>query len=275
MPQNIGKETKSSLRHKYLEEKDMGERSLREALFDVLLRGSMTLEAALALPIFLYAVAVLLSLFLMMQTEYVVGNALDRAVADTALLGELSEEKGKNLMKAAFYKELAQQRCPLSLIVGKTAGFSWKHTMVDRAYIDAVVTYQLKAPISFFGKHTMKISEGCQVRRWTGEQGEGQESGREEWVFITPNQSVYHMSRDCTHLKLSVTSLWVSGQQDIENTYSPCRHCTRGQKMGTVIYVTAEGGCYHFRINCSGLKRTVYMVKKTQAGDKRPCSRCG
>ena len=57
--------------------------------------------------------------------------------------------------------------------------------------------------------------------------------------------------------------------------YDPCGHCTKGQKMGATIYITAEGACYHYRLDCSGLKRTIYMIPKKQVGNKKPCSRCG
>lgn len=272
MPQNIGKEKKGSLRQIYFKRKPRGQGSPGEALFDVLLRGSMTLEAALIFPLFLFSAAALLSLFLMMQTEYAVENALNRAVSDTALLGEMPEQRVKNLTKAAFYKELVGQNCPLSLVQGKAAGFSWKGTKVDNAYLDAKVIYRLKLPINFFGKHTMQVTAACRMHRWTGKIQEGQGENQEEWVYVTPNQSVYHKSRECTHLKLSVTAVWAV--QLKQGAYHPCGHCTRGQKKGAVVYVTDEGGCYHYQAGCSGLKRTLYMVKKSQIPEKRPCSRC-
>ncbi|NBH13455.1 pilus assembly protein [Lachnospiraceae bacterium] len=276
MPHIIKKERKKlSLRQYYSKGKVMGKASPTEALFYTLLKGSFTIEAALTLPVFLFAAAMILSLFLIMQVQYTVENALDRAVADTALLGELSEKQVENLTKAAFYKELMKQNCQLSLVQGQIAGFSWKGTAVDSAYIDVLLTYRLKFPINCFGKRTMKVLKGRRMHRWSGEQRAGSGGDKEGWVFITPNQSVYHNSRTCSHLKLSIKTQKVSQWDNIKKLYGPCGHCTRGQKRGTVVYLTKEGGCYHYRIDCSGLKRTVYMIKKKEAGNKRPCSRCG
>lgn len=274
MPQITGKEKKIiSLRLKCFTGKKIGEGSPAEALSHVFLRGSITVEAALTVPLFLFAAAVVLSLFLMMQVQYTVGNALDCAVADTVLLRQSSEQMAENLTKAAFYKELLKQNPSLSLIQGGMAGFSWSGTKVDRATMDICIAYQLKFPIRFFGITAMKVSQGRRMHRWTGlQQGESTDTD-EEWVFITPTQSVYHENRNCTHLKLSIKSVGASSLKK-NGKYSPCGHCTKGQKRGRVVYVTQEGDCYHYKIDCSGLKRTVYMIKKSQIEEKRPCSRC-
>lgn len=275
MPQNTGKEKKMiSLRQNIRKRKRIGSVS-REALSHALLRGSLTLEAALVLPLFLFAVATILSLFLLMQTQYVVGNSLAQAVSDTALMRNRTPKQVKTLTQAAFYKNLAVQKCPLSMIKGGAAGFSWKNTNVDNAYIDACVTYDIKLPLNFFGKGAMRVADECRVHRWTGRQKEGAGEGEGEWVFVTPTQSVYHGSRNCSHLKLSIKTVSTAAIKKGSASYAPCGHCAKGRKKGGVVYVTAQGGRYHCRIDCSGLKRTVYMVKKSQVKGKGPCSRCG
>lgn len=248
-----------------------------EALFPALrkCKGAVTLEAALVFPLFLFAVITVLSLFLMMQTQYIVANSLDAAVADTALLRDTAPGEAKALTQAAFYKELAVQKCPLSFIKGGIAGFSWKNTSVDEAYIDAFVTYQIRFPVSFFGKREMKISDGCRIHRWVGAQEDKGMGKDESWVFVTPTQSVYHESRNCTHLKLSIQSVSAAAISGLQQSYAPCARCTKGQIVEKIIYVTAEGDCYHYHLACSGLKRTVYMIKRSETGSKKPCSRCG
>ena len=248
-----------------------------EALFPALrkCKGAVTLEAALVFPLFLFAVITVLSLFLLMQTQYIVANSLDAAVADTALLRNKTPGEAKALTQAAFYKELAVQKRSLSLIKGGIAGFSWKNTSVDEIYIDAFVTYQIRFPVSFFGKRQMTVSDECRIHRWVGAQEDKTVGKDESSVFITPTQSVYHESRDCTHLKLSVQSVRAAVMNGLQQSYAPCAHCAKGQIMEKIVYVTAEGGCYHYHLACSGLKRTVYMIKRSETGSKKPCSRCG
>lgn len=275
MPQITGKESeKISLRHNGFKGKNLKSNIRTEALFHVLLRGSMTVETALTLPIFLFAMAMILFFFVVMQIQYIVGNSLDKAVAETALLREVSETEAENLTKAAFYKELAVQKCPLSRIEFGIAGFSWENTKVDDS-IDALVTYRVKFPFGFFGKTTIKLSDGCRIHRWTGYQGNGGKSEDQEWVYITPTDSVYHGSQECTHLKLSVKSVSAAKLKKEWKGYTPCGHCAKEGNVGAVVYITSEGKCYHVKIDCSGLKRTVYRIPKKQVGNRKPCSRCG
>ncbi len=97
MPQTIRKEKKKISLRQYNPIKIINrKKSHNEALSYALLNGSLTLEAALILPLFLLGSAVILSLFLMMQVQYSVANALDRAVADTALLCRIGENDRKS-----------------------------------------------------------------------------------------------------------------------------------------------------------------------------------
>lgn len=278
MPQMTRKEKKTiSLRQNNCIEIKGGAFVPQEALFPALhgCKGAMTLEAALVFPLFLFAVITVLSLFLMMQTQYIVENSLDAAVANTALIRHKTPGEVKTLTQAAFYKELAVQKCPLSFIEGGIAGFSWKNTSVDEVYIDALVTYQIRFPVSFFGKRKMKVSDGCRIHRWVGDKEDKMTGKDESWVFVTPTQSVYHERRNCTHLKLSIQSVSATAVNGSHKFCAPCSRCTRGQNMGKIVYVTAEGDCYHYSLACSGLKRTIYMIKRSETGGKKPCSRCG
>lgn len=276
MPQTIRKEKKKISLRQYSPIKIINrKKSHNEALSYALLNGSLTLEAALILPLFLLGSAVILSLFLMMQVQYSVANALDRAVADTALLCVESEKTIENLTKAAFYKELTVEKCPLFLVQGNMAGFSWTGTKIDHASIDVLVTYHLKFPINFGPQRTMEVSDARRMHRWTGNLRDREDETDASWVYVTPNQSVFHLSRNCSHLKLSVKLLHVLEWKSIKDLYRSCDHCAKGERPGTAIYVTEQGDCYHLRLDCSGLKRTIYMIKRSQAENIKTCSRCG
>ena len=65
------------------------------------------------------------------------------------------------------------------------------------------------------------------------------------------------------------------GSQRNENgaKYYPCEHCARGEKPER-LYITTDGDRYHYRLNCSGLKRTIIEIRRSQIGSLRPCKRC-
>ena len=56
--------------------------------------------------------------------------------------------------------------------------------------------------------------------------------------------------------------------------YHACARCMRGTSMGGV-YITDYGRNYHSSVQCSGLKRTIRAVKKSQCGGRPACSKCG
>lgn len=272
VPWITGKENEeSSLRQNYIE-KSYG-CSPPKALFHALLPGSLTVEAALALPIFLFAMIMILFLFRMMQVQYLVGNSLDQAVAEASLFGGLSQKEAENLAKAMFYKELAVQKCPVSGIELGAAGFSWNSGKGDSDFIDLSVSYRMRFPLNFFGRRSLSFSNSCRMHRWTGNQDGAENREGNEWVYLTPTQNVYHIRRDCSHLKITIQSVTANGT--IQKKYQPCGHCVRKKKPGAMVYITSEGDCYHMKIDCSGLKRTVYMVLKEQVKTKRACARCG
>ena len=55
--------------------------------------------------------------------------------------------------------------------------------------------------------------------------------------------------------------------------YESCSKCNGNASSGTVYY-TERGDCYHSDAGCSGLKRTVRLVKKSETEGKAMCTRC-
>lgn len=88
------------------------------------------------------------------------------------------------------------------------------------------------------------------------------------YVYITPNESVYHLSRSCSHLNRTIHEKPGTGNG------MPCSFCGKKDNNGKV-YVTDSGDVYHNDRECLGLKRTVMKVKKNSVYGLGPCTRCG
>ena len=121
------------------------------------------------------------------------------------------------------------------------------------------------------------------VHAWTGaDRGNGNSEENEKpenMVYVTVSGSVYHKKLNCSHLNLSVTK--VSGgsvssrRNENGEKYHACESCSRGQAPGSTVYITKSGNRYHNDKNCSGLKRSVRLVKESEAGNLHACKRCG
>lgn len=150
--------------------------------------------------------------------------------------------------------------------------FTEAHYDTEDGYIYLTVSYEYGADIPFFGilKHTK--SESVRQKAYTGYMGDAYSDDAESYVYVTENASVYHTSRSCTHISLSISQVTGDKLTEEYGNLSACEYCTSNY-TGT-IYVTEEGDRYHYSLSCPGLKRTVYRKKKSEVS-LPACERCG
>ena len=120
------------------------------------------------------------------------------------------------------------------------------------------------------------------VHAWTGSEQKfsaGKEEQNEKMVYVTESGSVYHREAGCRYLNLSLNQVPGSRVASMRNSYgekySPCEICSRGQDPAGSVFVTESGNRYHNLESCSGLKRTVKLVKQSDVHGMKPCSSCG
>lgn len=205
----------------------------------------MTVEASLAVPLFLFCVVNVLSMILFFHTF------------------------STNLEKAH------QQGRQLSMMAYVTQDMN----LLRDDLVQVVWPARVQPVIPILGYPGTTIVSCCYMRAWTGydvERRAGQGGGEEVYVYLTDRGSVYHMARNCTYLTLSIE---IAGRDEVEGLrnesggkYYACEKCGGGSG---IVYITAEGSSFHSTIECSGLKRTVRCVPLSEAGGRGPCSRCG
>lgn len=208
------------------------------------LPGNMTVEAALVLPVFLFAAVNLLSLLLMFRTYS----------AEEAKL----HQTGRQMALYAYGQESGDSEIRLMNV------------------------NRIKSPFgiaAFGGGYT---ANGCVMHKWNGYDLNGTAGERpekeEELVYITRSGSAYHRERGCRYLNPAIQMV---DRNDAENAdtedggkYTPCLVC--GGESG-LVYITEGGNRYHSTVNCTGLKRTIESVTLTEAieAGRHPCPSCG
>lgn len=243
-------------------------------------RGSITVEAALAIPLFLFAV---LSLVFLLEVQAIhislvsaLQGASKMAAEEVAVMPVLNPIK----LKADVVRFAGADRLDRSMIVGGSAGIhcgqSWYD--VEQGIIHGELTYKVKTPFPGFAHVGMKKKETLEVRAWTGYEKTGIESEDDRIVYVTEHGRVYHTSYQCKHLQLSIRHVPIADIGNLRSEdgrkYYPCEGCVHSNVMGGV-YVAQYGNRYHASLNCSALKRTIRAVKKRECTGMRECSSCG
>lgn len=242
-------------------------------------QGSLTVEAALVLPLFLFVMLSIFSIGRMMHIEHEIGHGIVECGKELAI--EQTNSAGLLLldskMRTYTNETYLNQSCLDSGMGGiYYLGSSYKEE--EQCYY-LRASYYCRIAIPLIGEITIPFSQQVKQKAFTGydwKQGSLQEKNG-QYVYMTESGSVYHTSRECTHLSLSIqvrTDMQDSASWREE--YEPCDRCTKYHEGSMQqIYITSEGRKYHTSITCSGLKRTVTRVKKQETEGIKVCQRCG
>lgn len=269
-----------------------------------LVRGSLTVEASLAFPIFLFALFALISIFRFIGTEYEIEHAVFTAARKISSLGSLADVAdelfpdvdglaGKivdeTVIGTAVRQELDDE--VLSLVKGGTWGLSFFGSeLFSDDMIRIECSYDLKVPFLIFGDPIeIPVTHSVTYRYFNGHEvplilteadpESPDEDESSETVYITETGSVYHVSGNCSAIRISRREMVFGSLAGARNNsggkYKPCERCASGETPA-VIYVTSDGDRYHFKKDCSSLKRTVTRISKEEAVEKgyRACKRC-
>lgn len=143
--------------------------------------------------------------------------------------------------------------------------------------IDIVVTYSVTPWSRLIGFSPFRLTNRFYAHIWNGYQIPGVEKEEERNVYVTEEGQVFHISPNCTYIRIVVQEINSKELDGARNqygrSYEPCRKCAMGE-CPTEIYITAGGNCFHYTRDCSGLKRTVRSISVKEAENYRPCSRC-
>lgn len=191
-----------------------------------------------------------------------------------------------SMLKLYGMKYLNTDRINRSCIKNGFNGISfYSSSIFDEDHsIDIVVKYRVKIPIMIFNLGEISFVQRVKLRAWTGYEvaavyGTEEEGSEGTIVYVTETGIVYHRTKDCSHIKLSVTSVQGIPSQlrnDNGSKYYQCEACCSGEEENSATYyITSDGTRYHTRRDCSKIKRSVKEIPLSEVGDRAPCKRCG
>lgn len=255
--------------------------------FSLFLKAGMALEGCLVMPLFfLFAVTLLYSLEMVrfqsdvFEAMHQVGSKICflayEKVYEQGTAGLLGENQAEEIKQY-----LEEQTLPYLCVEGGSNGVfvdtSWDYC--GEGNVEIQTSYTMKPFIRWLPIGNIDMSDTFFGHGFVGYR-EGIEGGRKDpeiYVYVTPSGSKYHLSQDCTYLKITIRAEAAEEISGLRNgsgeKYYPCETCHPG-KHG-LVYFTEWGNRYHGKTDCPSLKRTVYLIPLSQAGGRSACSKCG
>lgn len=264
------------------------------------LKGSMTVEAALVLPMFLFAILSLAFIIEIVRLQIHIGCAAGQVSKEMAgyaytynkikqglLMKEEKEDSdnkqfniadtlpGMFIAESRLVKLIGESFLDSSIIVNGSKGLSLigSEILDDGKWIKLLVSYKVRLPFSPLPNAEIKLVQYSCSHAWVGYCHENYgDDANKKTVYMTEHGSRYHLSKSCKYL--DIKSRYVS-KENISSCrnksggkYYPCHRCM-GKSEG--YYITDYGSSYHTRKDCTAIKRNIIEKKLEDLGGSVAC----
>ena len=242
-------------------------------------RAVLSVEAAAVVPLFLISVMTLMTLI----STYYINSKIEAAVNEEArYISYKHYDDGYSVgaLEADIEARLGDRLLNSCLIKGGDSGLDYSNSdLSDKEFVKVSVSYTVKAPFLMFSMLEIPFEKTVIMHTNIGYiNGLNGFYDYTDYVYMAKNGNVYHRSRECSHIRLSIKGVKPSDIKTLRNTdgmkYKKCEYC-RPRLKDEKLYVTDDGDKYHNTLMCVGLRRTIVRVKLSDAIDVKPCSRCG
>ncbi len=263
--------------------------------------AAVSVEAALSLSIFIFAMVCMMFPFRMMERQRQVQASLEsvnESLCQYAYLEymlshgeELPSEEGD--WKTDLLLGLAHSAA--AAVAGRRAeemfskrgierlSYSASSFLEDGETIDFHADYQMTLPFSILNLPSLSFSSASIRRAWIGREGLNREEGNQtgvddEIVYIGKTSTRYHRSRDCHYLSNQLQTVSLDSISAFRNQsggkYYPCAVCSRyGSQDGSVL-IMRNGSRYHTDPACQAIAAYVQAVKLSEVKHLGGCSYC-
>ena len=262
---------------------------------DKIKKASVTVEAALVLPMMIIFSLQLFSAFEMMTVYCRMESALGETAAEVATLlyalqGEQTAENSL-LISETFVREEIIRKVGISeinnsVIKGGILGLGLFRCDVakDGENVDLILTYLVSPRYSAGLMGNMTLVNHCKIKVWNGfEKSPGEDSEKaedEQTVYVTETGKAYHLYRNCSYLMTDTECVLgeeLEGRRNEDGgKYYACELCSKGVSLedGDVCYIASWGNRYHVNPVCGALFKNVSEISINDVGNRHLCNRC-
>lgn len=273
------------------------------------LKASVSIEAALTLPVVLLALAILIQPITVMNTSRQMQTVCEDICKDVAAsvcdytkdstddttsgsdnrdnekhsgdsggdIGTLALDALTSIALGKYAKEKALVEINDSRI--SNVDFMGTQFMLGDDMITVSLEYRYDLPfLELFGLDEVTQTVTASRRAWTGRKGSGGDSdeleGDDIWVYIAKHGTRYHLSSECRYLNTEGMSS-VSYEAALASGKTFCERCGRTAGPGDTVYVFSGGSKYHLSDKCKVDVPWVKKVKKSDVEYMGACKVCG
>lgn len=276
--------------------------------------ASLTVEAALVLPLFLFAMYLLILPLRMMDTAREMQQVCESVCQDTvqalylksltrkdsrgdnrvpemetdADTGKEKESRGSRINGALTGNAVGMAAAAMA---GRQAGDGYvihlrslrSSVLGDGETVRVTLDYDYRLPFSVFGLGSIRQSVTASRRAWTGRTEGGLTSSgsggaqEEVMVYVGKNSTRYHSSASCHYLSNDLTAVSYASLAGERNSGGKKYHpCSRCAKgvTGGTVYIMPSGTSFHTSESCSAIRSYARAVPKSEAVHLGPCSYC-
>ncbi len=246
------------------------------------MKASMTVEAALLLPMVMFFLLHIMSSVEMLRLHGKLCFALWECGSQlgvyTALPGELAEEVPDIAVSYLYVGSrvrsfLGKDYLNNAPIVEGSAGLNYLSSSYEEDCIDIGVTYRVMPKLTLFPFPYMRLANRYYGRAWTGFDVQK----KMKYVYVTLYGEVWHATAECTYIFITVQETDRADIKWLRNVnggkYYACELC-KDEEAKEIVYYTEQGTRYHNTDGCSSLTRYISAIPWEEELAYRPCSRC-
>lgn len=247
----------------------------------ILFQGSMTVEATVLLPFFLYLLLNLYSVMDMLCLQAMatwhlqqIGNqiCIYGYLPELVWKGEEQSDLADTLLEMGFSYLYVRDRV-MDAVDFPDKVFVTTASVLEEEKVELVLTYNYPLWMRLGKTKEVWLQSKYYGYAW----GTDEDREKQTKAYVTVSGEVYHLYRDCSHLKLSVMQLPKECVKYASVIYGKefalCRLCCNEEK--DVVYITLEQGKIHFASECGGLKRGIEEKDLKWAEENyQLCQRC-
>lgn len=271
-------------------------------------KGSITLEAAIALPLFLLVSLTIIYIINVMYLQLSLQIALEetaRNISKTAYISSefyslateqqrdsleenpsLIENIGASIISIpyiqnCFLDEDTKKILENSSVENGSNGLSFSLTSVDMStnIVDIVVTYKVTIPFISGDLFSFNLSNRCYMQIYMGKDMEREQADTSFYVYFTSYGKVYHTNKYCMYLLNYTKAIRYRDfllQDALNNCLLCSSHVTTEQlyKDNPIIYITSDEYTYHTTLDCQSFTKDVFRIKRTSLEEDELCEEC-